>query len=264
MQDNNETTGFFAPLAQDDAGTNAGQPGRVALPPHNDAFTLAEVLITLGIIGIVAAMTLPTLIKKYTNHVVETRLKVFYSQVNEAIRLSEAEYGDKKDWFNRLDDSEGYSYTDRDEWFQKYIGKHIKIVKKELSVPFLTNGGGNIYYLSNGSAFGNYQSNNSDWVFFPGNPQKCLKLSNSTSYVSHVGKCAFVFNFSPNSKNPNWQFTYNKGVEPWKYGWDGEESTLKTGCATGTGTSTRGYYCAALIQYNNWTIPKDYPHQVSY
>ena len=31
----------------------------------NSAFTLAEVLITLGIIGVVAAMTIPTLISKY-------------------------------------------------------------------------------------------------------------------------------------------------------------------------------------------------------
>lgn len=32
---------------------------------YKDGFTLAEVLITLGIIGIVAAMTLPGLINKY-------------------------------------------------------------------------------------------------------------------------------------------------------------------------------------------------------
>ena len=39
------------------------------------AFTLAEVLITLGIIGVVAAITLPTLIKNYKNHVYVTLLK---------------------------------------------------------------------------------------------------------------------------------------------------------------------------------------------
>lgn len=32
---------------------------------NKKAFTLAEVLITLGIIGVVAAMTLPSLIAKY-------------------------------------------------------------------------------------------------------------------------------------------------------------------------------------------------------
>lgn len=40
-----------------------------------DGFTLAEVLITLGIIGVVAALTLPALVQNYRNQVVETRLK---------------------------------------------------------------------------------------------------------------------------------------------------------------------------------------------
>ena len=39
------------------------------------AFTLAEVLITLGIIGVVAAITLPTLIKNYQKQVYVTQLK---------------------------------------------------------------------------------------------------------------------------------------------------------------------------------------------
>ena len=43
------------------------------------AFTLAEVLITLGIIGIVAAMTLPTLISDYSHKELETRFKKSYS-----------------------------------------------------------------------------------------------------------------------------------------------------------------------------------------
>ena len=43
------------------------------------AFTLAEVLITIGIIGIVAALTLPTLIGNYRKSVVENKLKSTYS-----------------------------------------------------------------------------------------------------------------------------------------------------------------------------------------
>ncbi len=39
------------------------------------AFTLAEVLITLGIIGVVAAMTLPSLVGNYKKKVTVTRLK---------------------------------------------------------------------------------------------------------------------------------------------------------------------------------------------
>lgn len=43
------------------------------------AFTLAEVLITLGIIGIVAALTIPQLISNYQKHVYTAQLKKFYS-----------------------------------------------------------------------------------------------------------------------------------------------------------------------------------------
>lgn len=42
----------------------------VSMKNFNKAFTLAEVLITLGIIGIVAAMTLPTVLSKYREQVV--------------------------------------------------------------------------------------------------------------------------------------------------------------------------------------------------
>ena len=38
------------------------------------AFTLAEVLITLAIIGIVAAITIPTLVKNYKKKVITVRL----------------------------------------------------------------------------------------------------------------------------------------------------------------------------------------------
>lgn len=43
------------------------------------AFTLAEVLITLAIIGIVAALTLPTLNQKQQQIETTSRLKKFYS-----------------------------------------------------------------------------------------------------------------------------------------------------------------------------------------
>ena len=61
------------------------------------AFTLAEVLITLGIIGVVAAMTLPVLIQNNINRTVETRLAKFYSVFNQALKMAEVEYGDKED-----------------------------------------------------------------------------------------------------------------------------------------------------------------------
>ena len=52
---------------------------------RHTAFTLAEVLITLGIIGIVAALTMPALIANYKNEVFATQTKKTYSTVLNAM-----------------------------------------------------------------------------------------------------------------------------------------------------------------------------------
>ena len=57
------------------------------------AFTLAEVLITLGIIGVVAALTLPTLIQNHQKQVYVTQLKKAYSTLNNAINKMAADEG---------------------------------------------------------------------------------------------------------------------------------------------------------------------------
>lgn len=54
------------------------------------AFTLAEVLITLGLIGVIAAMTLPTLNAGINKRVIETRLKADYSLIQQVLKKAEA------------------------------------------------------------------------------------------------------------------------------------------------------------------------------
>ena len=56
-------------------------------------FTLAEVLITLGIIGIVASMTIPTLIENYQKTQYITGLKKAYAEVTEALKLMANDHG---------------------------------------------------------------------------------------------------------------------------------------------------------------------------
>ena len=57
------------------------------------AFTLAEVLITLGIIGVVAALTIPTLINNYRKKVLETGFKKSMSTIQQALNTTAAECG---------------------------------------------------------------------------------------------------------------------------------------------------------------------------
>lgn len=53
------------------------------------AFTLAEVLITLGIIGIVAAMTIPTLMSKIQEKRYTTQYKKIFSELNQTMKMLE-------------------------------------------------------------------------------------------------------------------------------------------------------------------------------
>ena len=62
------------------------------------AFTLAEVLITIGIIGVVSAMTIPTLMTKIQEKTTYNKLKATYSILNQAHKLAVAENGSAEGW----------------------------------------------------------------------------------------------------------------------------------------------------------------------
>lgn len=61
---------------------------------HAAAFTLAEILVTLGILGIVMAMTMPSVIAEYQKKSTVTALKRNYSAIKSSYKLS---YGRNRD-----------------------------------------------------------------------------------------------------------------------------------------------------------------------
>lgn len=233
------------------------------------AFTLAEVLITLGIIGIVAALTLPALIQKNNNRVVETRLMKFYSAINQAVKMAEVDYGDKKFWYQDLKgaelDKDGNPVagsSESEKWFKKYLAPYLKITSIETKTD-----GSFIIYFPDGSALKPSGKNTRDWTFYPGKPDKCIKQY-GLAYNASNGICSFSFEFYPaDGTSQGWKYHYNKGFEPWKWNWDGTRVALLKGCKgggpLGEGSSNKEF-CTALIQFNNWTIPDDYPFKVSY
>ena len=84
-------------------------------PKVKSAFTLAEVLITLAIIGIVAALTIPTLIQNYQTRAWNTASQVFQRKLGEALRV-----------MNVQGTLAGYTTT---EAFVDELSKHIKITR---------------------------------------------------------------------------------------------------------------------------------------
>ena len=65
---------------------------------HKFGFTLAEVLITLGIIGVVAAITIPNLIQNNFEKKTISQLRETQSIISQAVRMAEEEYGDVEGW----------------------------------------------------------------------------------------------------------------------------------------------------------------------
>lgn len=57
-------------------------------------FTLAEVLVTLGLLGVLSAMTIPTLTYNYRSKLLETQFKNTYSDLKEIGSFLNNEYGD--------------------------------------------------------------------------------------------------------------------------------------------------------------------------
>ena len=88
-----------------------------------NGFTLAEVLITIGILGVVSALTLNTLIKNYQEKQAVTQLKKTYSLLGQGLKLAETEHGDISQW----SDSENLVNV-ADDWVN-ILKNHMKIIK---------------------------------------------------------------------------------------------------------------------------------------
>lgn len=212
----------------------------------NLAFTLAEVLITLGIIGVVAAMTLPVLIQNYKRHEVETKLQKFYSLMNQAAKQSELTYGEFQYWNNSTlrEDVDGI-----ETWWNTYFAPYVKTLKTEKE------GLGLWVYLTDGTAFyifnyyGDSDTSSSTHIYF------YPKVKHGT--VTTMGKDFFTFFINANT-NKNLAI-----VEPYKFGWNGNIQKLtdgEFGCRkVNEGEKHTPHYCTALIEANGWKIPKNYP-----
>ena len=98
------------------------------------AFTLAEVLITLGIIGVVAAMTMPSLIANHKEKQTVAQLKKTYSILQQAYLMAINKYGDPENWDKSNTyigkDDEGNNITDYSSAYTifQYLAENMKSV----------------------------------------------------------------------------------------------------------------------------------------
>lgn len=100
----------------------------IELPPPRKlglekGFTLAETLITLGIIGVVASLTLPTLIQNHRDRVIVTQVNKAYNLFSNAFEMAQAKYGPAEMW-TVPDDTQSAN----DLWYER-IAENLKIVE---------------------------------------------------------------------------------------------------------------------------------------
>ncbi len=258
------------------AFTLAEGAARIAMPnsQRHTAFTLAEVLITLGIIGVVAALTIPAMVGNYKKHVVETSLKKYNSILNQAIQMSEAVNGPAVNWeWSKTLDPEKVN-----AFFDKYFAPYISIVDKKHATDrntiyykiYSSDGDGPLWDFSNANNIEWRQLSDGGAVMLSmwgqdgimlGSLSFILPTGSNPSYLIE-GKDVFSFSIalsedeSSVSVSPrtyrNWNCTYLRN------NLDTFIERCRSVNYTGEGIYP-SHYCAALIYCNGWKIPDYYP-----
>ena len=175
------------------------------------AFTLAEVLITLGIVGVVAAITMPTLINKYRVKVLENQFKKANSVLQQALKKSvyEIGYSDVSDLnipgrqVTTANYAELKSNVDKlnEVWIKQFVGA------KKVSQSYLQNKENISCY----SILGVRAADRAGCLFIAGAdgsyilPDGMLvsKLVAHNGGINHPGQIRFVFDINGPYKGPN-------------------------------------------------------------
>lgn len=229
------------------------------------AFTLAEVLITLGIIGIVATMTIPVLISTHQKREIETKLKEdfsIFSQVNKMMVYNDTSFD-----FTAADNST----TELRKWLDTNMFPYMKVARvcnepekgcwnsENVATRYLhggkfgdcQKGGGGCgtnwvsFVMNNGTKVTVDVGNNDQLRTLLGvdsNAQNCLKMYvdvNGDKKPNKIGIDVFLMTFTED------------GFVPAGYSKPADE--LKTNCTP----KSSGVWCMARVKNSNWEIPDD-------
>lgn len=176
-------------------------------------FTLAEVLITLGIIGVVAALTMPSLIASHKEKATVARLKKVYSTLENAYMLARNENMDVQSWFESDD------VKTNSKIFYEKLKPYLNVMKDcGVESGCLTEG-----YVKtlDGRNYNNYNLNTKEYRFILSDgTQVMIYLAKSDFAASDsignikvdidgyrgsytFGKDFFIFNITPKGIYPN-------------------------------------------------------------
>lgn len=239
-------------------------------------FTLAEVLITLGIIGVIAALTIPNLMGHYRKVVAENKLKSTYAILSTALEQVNAENGlafIPDEIMSKYDqaDVNGYSWELSRDVFEHYFAPHFHIIKrydnknlkpicnqKKEGCASMTRLAYHVR-LKNGVRIGFMQQNQGskggvdnavfmNWMVIL-SPDKNFYIAGKDFFTFQVARTLRNHDYNMNLKALNPTVSRSKIIE---------------NCLAPTYYPQGSYYgreawCTALIFQNGMNIPDDYP-----
>ncbi len=242
---------------------------------HNHkGFTLAETLITLVIIGIVAALTVPNMIIKHQKEETVIKLKKAYSTMSSIVNKAIFEHGPMKNW--EIEQGQTKEFVD------KYISPYLNVAKNcgyeytgdcEFTIAYLNKRNNKIVCGSN--MYKLLLADNTLLLFQPVNKYD-YTLNDITVPLSNLA----VFIDINGAKGPNvlgrdiFYFVYFIQQDLSRVGGlDNSGKFLPEGgtLATSEGLTReyfknrsckkngKGQHCAGLIMADNWEIKDDYP-----
>lgn len=176
------------------------------------AFTLAEVLIVIAVIGIVASLTIPTLVQKYKERETVAKLKKVYSLVSQAYNLAIAENGTLDTWglhtsvsdYNDEDDfaEPDSSFASREKIIRalaKYL-KYDKIIIERITSE--KDASETAIYLNDGTKLDSFFIDFSQWGTNEGNSgSKCMAYYGDSKALQE-GCANFIVDIN-GDKEPN-------------------------------------------------------------
>lgn len=217
-------------------------------------FTLSELLITLGIIGIIAALSIPNIISYFQKTIIEVKLRQTISIISNSIQKSEFEknirYGTTAELCSSYEKETGKScfssYYDDAKWiYEKFFQDNIKaeIYPKHTYKDVTTSLDQKIASTLHGLPF---RLNNGVLCFlYNGN----ITIVTNEKNILVVGRD--VFNFEPRTyydKQTHEDFVAScKDGTPLPYLWDGGKLHAKM------------IGCSQLFRKNGLKFPEDYP-----
>ncbi len=228
---------------------------------------MAEVLITLVIIGIIAAITIPVVMANHRKIETAAKVKKFYSNMTNAIRLAEIEEGKKywemceessiaaipfmKQYFSHLnfikitDPDIGDTLQEELDWWGNYSGDGGGGYQ-------LSTSGSGIFYLNDGSMFSTetcgYQLN------YDVNGLKGPNKSGRDIFTFSLVNGSMIESY-PEFQNYNPIYTSCYTCNSWE-GNSCTRQELISKCETDREC------CTKLLEMDGWEFKDDYPHRI--